>query len=146
MGMQEDLDKEQLTPVVACDMLISYCGGLLMYTIEEALKYDKLEHLSRSDCDKIIDTISGVDALVEAVTISDIPAGFIGEDDASEPLRLLCQYEETLLSGYKEDRADALRLLKQDLASLFLEIMNGVEFATEEWNQIEALAKKVQGA
>ena len=117
-----------------------------MYTIEEALKYDKLKHLSRSDCDKIIDTISGVDALVEAVTISDIPAGFISEDTASEPLRLLCQYEETLLSGYKEDRADALRLLKQDLASLFLEIMNGVEFATEEWNQIEALAKKVQGA
>ena len=117
-----------------------------MYTIEEALKYDKLEHLSRSDCDKIIDTISGVDALVEAVTISDIPAGFISEDTASEPLRLLHQYEKTLLSGSKADRAGALRLLKQDLDSLTLEITNGTEFAMEEWNQIEALAKKVQGA
>ena len=117
-----------------------------MYTIEEALKYDKLEQLSRSDCDTIIDTLSGVDALVEAVSCSDLSPGFVGEDEASRPLGLLHQYEDTLLHGSKADRASAIKLLKQDLESWASEIIHSAEFAMEEWNQIEALAKKVSRA
>jgi hypothetical protein len=116
-----------------------------MYTLREAVEYQAWDQLGRPQCDQILDALEGSEALSDAVKSSDVPAGFIGEDEAHEPLALFAQYEADLLSGTRAERAQALRMLREDLSAWALERVRATEYGMEEWRGLVKIAGRVLG-
>jgi hypothetical protein len=115
-----------------------------MYTLQEAIDRRDLALLDRQQHQQLLQTVDTVDELANSVTCSDVPAGFIGEDEAHEPLALIRNYEADLLSGTKADRVQALRMIQEDLGAWALERVRSTEYAMQEWAKIEKLARGMQ--
>ena len=92
-----------------------------MYTIQEAVKYQEWDRLGAVQCDKLLDTMTVSVELANAVTCSDIPAGFITEDEADRPAALLWEFQAALVDGTKAERVKAFQALDKALNEWALE-------------------------
>lgn len=112
------------------------------YTIQEAVERQDFTLLSREQENELIFLLDQGSSLAESVRCSDVPAGFLSEDEAHDPLTHLHNYEATLLEGNKTERHQALKLLKEDLSAWALQAVHTAEFGMDEWRQLLALAKQ----
>ena len=117
-----------------------------MYTGAEAIQRGDLSLLHRTETDRLLTSLELLPALIDRIECSDIPAGFMGEDEAHEPLVILRKYEPTLLSGNKADRALALRNISADLREYAQRQINSAACAMEEWTELTKAADRVTGA
>ena len=112
------------------------------YTIQEAIERQDFTLLSREQENELIFLLDQGSTLAESVRCSDVPAGFMNEDEAHEPLTHLHNYETTLLDGNKTERRQALKLLREDLSAWALQAVHSAEYGMSEWRQLVALAKQ----
>lgn len=116
-----------------------------MYTLTEAVKYQAWDQLGRPECDKLLDTMTASVELANAVTCSDIPAGFISEDEADQPGALLWEFQAALVDGTKAERVKAFQALDKALTEWALERVRATEYGMEEWRALVKLAGRIPG-
>jgi len=117
-----------------------------MYTEAEAIQRGDLSLLHRTETDRLLTSLELLPALIDLIECSDIPAGFMGEDDANEPLDLLERYEKWLISDDKDGRIVALTDLKNDLLEYAQRQINSAACAMKEWTELTKAAARVTGA
>ena len=117
-----------------------------MYTAPEAVQRGDLSLLHRTETDRLLTSLELLPALIDLIECSDIPAGFMGEDEAHEPLDILRKYEPTLLSGNKADRTAALRNLSAELHEYAQQQINNAACVMEDWTELTKAAARVTGA